>query len=76
MLYLCGMEKKEILTIGELIDLLEQGKLEGNHFICYPTKLHRESDSRGYIPREQIEAHSKWREELKQKKWRVIWYGE
>ena len=66
-------EKAERKTISELTTLFDEGKLEGNHFICYPTPSHRESDSRGYITRTEIGHYSKLRKEVEKRKWEMLW---
>jgi hypothetical protein len=67
------MEANEILTFSELIDLFDEGKLEGNHFIAYPTDRHKETDSRGYTTRAEIEAMSKIRKDCIDEKFKMLW---
>jgi hypothetical protein len=67
------MESNEILTLRELVDLYDEGKLEGEHFIFYPTAHHKEIDSRGYIPRTEIQAYSEFRKMYEKQLFKALW---
>lgn len=67
------VNKEDILTISELVTLYDAGKLEGNHFICYPTKRHREVDSRGYIPLTEVKAFSELRKQREKELIEILW---
>lgn len=62
-----------IPTLDELLDMCDAGKLEGNYFKAYPTKLHRDLKSCWWFPRIEVEASAKQRKEGRINYLKAIW---
>ena len=57
--------------LSELLDMVDNGTLEGEWFKYYPTKIHQENKSPWWGPRKDIEGLAESRKE----KTRYILYG-
>ena len=55
--------ENNIPMLSELLDLVDEGKLEGEWFTYYPTEGHRKDKSQWWGPRQEIVSMAKIREE-------------